>query len=266
MRTYLLVWNEKRWTWDEFDSVYADVRSGLEVRDRWSCGTTKRIRPADRVFLMRLGVEPKGIIGSGFVVSDVFVGPHWDKEKAGPDQTSLHIEFVFDELADRSDWPVIAREELLSPPFDGMHWDAQASGTEIPSEIAAQLEEHWKGLRRDVGESPAKDFLVTYREGKRTTIQVSRYERSAAARAACVSVFGTSCQVCQFDFEIQFGHQGRGIIHVHHRRELSSTGEEHSVDPATDLIPVCPNCHAMLHSKSPAYSIEELRELLATSR
>ena len=29
-------------------------------------------------------------------------------------------------------------------------------------------------------------------------------------------------------------------------------------DPLTDLLPVCPNCHAMLHSQAPALQPEEL--------
>jgi predicted HNH restriction endonuclease len=37
---------------------------------------------------------------------------------------------------------------------------------------------------------------------------------------------------------------------------------EYVVDPVADLRPVCPNCHAVLHSRRPAYSIEEVRGLL----
>jgi 5-methylcytosine-specific restriction protein A len=40
---------------------------------------------------------------------------------------------------------------------------------------------------------------------------------------------------------------------------LAEIGEEYEVDPVNDLIPICPNCHAMIHKKVPAFSIEELR-------
>ena len=43
---------------------------------------------------------------------------------------------------------------------------------------------------------------------------------------------------------------------------LSEVGREYVVDPVTDLRPVCPNCHAVLHARKPAYSIEDVRELL----
>lgn len=31
---------------------------------------------------------------------------------------------------------------------------------------------------------------------------------------------------------------------------ISEIGEKYVVDPVRDLIPVCPNCHAAIHSKS----------------
>lgn len=34
------------------------------------------------------------------------------------------------------------------------------------------------------------------------------------------------------------------------------------IDPISDLRPVCPNCHAMLHKKNPPYTIDELREII----
>jgi len=68
--------------------------------------------------------------------------------------------------------------------------------------------------------------------------------------------------VCSFDFGKQFGPLGEGFIHVHHLRPISSLREEHDVDPITDLRPVCPNCHAMLHRTRPPMSIEALQHHL----
>ena len=51
-------------------------------------------------------------------------------------------------------------------------------------------------------------------------------------------------------------------IHVHHLRPLAAQGTEYELDPIEDLRPACPNCHAMLHARPDALSIEELRALL----
>jgi 5-methylcytosine-specific restriction protein A len=58
-----------------------------------------------------------------------------------------------------------------------------------------------------------------------------------------------------------YGEIGRGFIHVHHVVPISSIGESYKVDPAKDLVPVCPNCHAMLHrgKGGKVLTVEELR-------
>lgn len=56
-----------------------------------------------------------------------------------------------------------------------------------------------------------------------------------------------------------------GFIHVHHINQISDIGKEYEVDPIKDLIPVCPNCHAMIHSKRPAFTIEEIKEIRKTT-
>jgi len=38
------------------------------------------------------------------------------------------------------------------------------------------------------------------------------------------------------------------------------------VNPEKDLIPVCPNCHSMLHKRKPAYSVEELKQIIEGNR
>jgi len=96
-------------------------------------------------------------------------------------------------------------------------------------------------------------------EGKKKTITVNAYERNSVARKMCISHYGAICSVCDMNFEKTYGEIGRGFIHVHHLFELSSLKDEYKVKPIEDLRPVCPNCHAMLHQKKPAYSIEELK-------
>ncbi|MDC0664374.1 DUF3427 domain-containing protein [Marinobacter sp. SS21] len=103
---------------------------------------------------------------------------------------------------------------------------------------------------------------ASYKEGQRTKVLVNRYERDRNARDACVQHFGTRCKVCELDFGEKYGDIGEGFIHVHHTVPVSDLGEEYIVDPRQDLVPVCPNCHAMLHRRNPPYSVDELRHLL----
>ena len=104
------------------------------------------------------------------------------------------------------------------------------------------------------------------REGATTTVTVTLYERSAIARRRCVEHYGCSCCVCGFSFESAYGELGRDYIHVHHVLPLAELDAEYEVDPIRDLRPVCPNCHAMLHRKSPALSIAELKAIKLEKR
>lgn len=106
------------------------------------------------------------------------------------------------------------------------------------------------------------DKILT--EGAKKQITVNAYERNPIARKKCLQRYGFSCIVCNFDFEEVYGEIGRGYIHVHHLKPLNEINSEYHVDPIKDLIPVCPNCHSMLHRGD--YSIEQLRDLLVINK
>lgn len=99
-------------------------------------------------------------------------------------------------------------------------------------------------------------------EGATRQVLVNRYERDANARSACIQHWGMVCYVCSFDFQKTYGELGRGFIHVHHLTDIASVGAAYEVDPHVDLRPVCPNCHAMLHTQRPAIDIEVLKAIL----
>lgn len=102
-------------------------------------------------------------------------------------------------------------------------------------------------------------------EGATRTITVNAYERNQEAREQCLEIHGYNCFVCDFDFEKKFGELGKNYIHVHHNKPLSEIKKEYEVDPENDLTPVCPNCHAMLHKRKPAYSVEELKVIIGNN-
>ena len=96
-------------------------------------------------------------------------------------------------------------------------------------------------------------------EGAVSKVLVNRYERDPAARRACLEHYGPVCMVCEIDFAEWYGARGEGFIHVHHITPVSELGPDYRIDPIKDLIPVCPNCHAMLH-RTPAITFQDLRK------
>jgi 5-methylcytosine-specific restriction enzyme A len=110
----------------------------------------------------------------------------------------------------------------------------------------------------------SEEVPETLEEGKLKTISVNAYERNPLARKKCMEHYGVECQVCELNFEALYGEVGRDFIHVRHLKPLNEIQENYEVDPIKDLIPVCPNCHAMLHRKENGVYLtkEQLRDRL----
>lgn len=100
-------------------------------------------------------------------------------------------------------------------------------------------------------------------EGAAKVVTVNQYERDPKAREQCIEFHGLSCLGCGFNFEGAYGSHGAGFIHVHHVNPLSSVGHAHTIDPKLDLVPLCPNCHAMVHYGPEMLTIEALKTLLS---
>jgi 5-methylcytosine-specific restriction protein A len=99
-------------------------------------------------------------------------------------------------------------------------------------------------------------------EGAQVTVHTNRYERSPVNRAACIAHYGFRCQVCGMDFESVYGSLGADFIEVHHLTPVSRLGEGYRINPIRDLLPVCCNCHSMLHKTDPPMLPDALRILL----
>lgn len=108
---------------------------------------------------------------------------------------------------------------------------------------------------------PEKGELV---EGKPTQTTITRYERSDKLRQRCLTLNGYKCAVCGMDFETVYGEIGRGYIEVHHTRPISTYKDEHEV-PNCELVPLCSNCHSMIHRAGSDYkhpiSVDELKSI-----
>lgn len=96
-------------------------------------------------------------------------------------------------------------------------------------------------------------------EGELTLAEVRKYERSRYNRALCLKYYGFQCRGCGDLLEEKYGPIGKGVINVHHIVPVSHMGKSYRLNPVKDLIPLCPNCHNIVHKKNPPMQISELR-------
>ncbi|MBS1545771.1 MAG: HNH endonuclease [Bacteroidetes bacterium] len=251
-KTVLLIWNPNKWEWESLDDMVEETARSGSCLDQWSVGRSRDIAPGDRFYLMHLGAEPRGIMASGWIMSEPESKPHWD----GSERSTLYVDIEYDRLFKPESCILpLAQLRELGP---SQHWTPQTSGTFVKEELVGKVEEAWNSVSPSSTAEPATQFI----EGTAFTVRMTRFERDPRNRSACIAHHGMKCAVCGFDFQARYGLLGAGFIHVHHLNPLSSTKKAHRIDPVHDLRPVCPNCHAMLHRRKDVLSIEELKALI----
>jgi hypothetical protein len=144
--TMVVTWNPAKWNpdgvWAEqtYPQQVQAVASGGLWRGQWATGGRKGgIEPGDRVFFLRQGVEPRGVIGSGTTVSRIFSEGHWDDDRAGGIANYVLIDW--DTLLLPEDG--LPHEVVVDRIPEGGTWRPQASGWVLPLAAAAKLEELW---------------------------------------------------------------------------------------------------------------------------
>ena len=76
---------------------------------------------------------------------------------------------------------------------------------------------------------------------------------------------GTSCIACGFNFKDVYGDIGEGYIEIHHIKHsfLNDTETNTNTNAFTDLIPLCSNCHSMVHRDlNHILTLDELKEIM----
>jgi 5-methylcytosine-specific restriction protein A len=99
-------------------------------------------------------------------------------------------------------------------------------------------------------------------EGAKSVRAVTVYERSPLNRRLAIEIHGLTCAACNFNFSSKYGQIGDGVVEIHHKIPVHLMNRVEVVDPRTDLVPLCSNCHTIVHKTDPPISIEELKRLI----
>lgn len=143
MNTYLLTWSPKKWQWTDLSRQINEIKKkGFCVFD-WSCGNNKSIAKGDRLFLLRQGEEPRGIVGAGWAESEPFAELHWRAEKAQLGRTTMYVSVRWEKLLNPNRESILPREWLNEGLLSRVNWNTQISGITITHQAAELLEDRW---------------------------------------------------------------------------------------------------------------------------
>lgn len=138
MTAILGTWNPALAPWHKISDVIRATARGGAVLDTWSVARRRYgIAPGDRFYLLKVGKHPRGIVGSGTILSEPFPAPHWD---GTPGKTTNLVEIEFDRVIDPD--RVLPASEL-STHLTHTYWKPASSGTTIHAADEDQLAAMW---------------------------------------------------------------------------------------------------------------------------
>lgn len=217
-------------------------------------------------WLVLQGRHGRGLIGHGVIVSERpaprLQAP--DTASAATAGSLLCIRVAFDGLLPAGDQ---IQPAVLQETVPGIDWEAlPGPALAIEPSLEPLLRRLWREFGPPPGADPTQPVPGTVPAAAVIRVEVNRYEHSADACRACIAHHGTSCAVCGFSFEIAYGDIGKDFIPVHHLVPVSQLGGSYELDPVTDLVPLCANCHAMAHlGVTTPRTVAELRRAMASA-
>ena len=115
----------------------------------------------------------------------------------------------------------------------------------------------------DDNAQPSHNDVSHETEGDRVRIEeLEIVRRNPQLRQACIDKWGYQCQCCGMDFASLYGEElGKNFIEVHHLKPISTYEEQRPEDYVDNLVPLCSNCHSMIHrGKNGPLTLRQLRE------
>ncbi|MBD1544535.1 restriction endonuclease [Arthrobacter sp. IA7] len=250
MVAVLLGWNPGVGdTWPGYSRVADELGAAGVHRRAWTVVIGAEPAPGTDAWLLLHGKTGSGLIGHGVIASAPYLAG------AAP-----CVDVDFDVLLPLGDQIAV---DLLAARAPLTDWAAAATNAcqPVPEEQARAIRELWAECRPADEIDPVLPVPGTLPQDALARVCVNRYERNPHARRICLAHHGTSCAACGFSFEAAYGPEGEGFIHVHHLVPAAQLGPGYELDPLGDLVPLCPNCHAMAHRRRIPYTVAELRAM-----
>ena len=114
--------------------------------------------------------------------------------------------------------------------------------------------------------SAQKKVALEFAEGERFQRESSFFRRNPGLRQAAIERFGLGCVACKIEFGEIYGAAGDGYIEIHHLNPLAERKDialgVPKMTSVDDVVPLCANCHRVVHRQQPVMSIAKLKSSL----
>lgn len=255
---------------DKFSMPFEVSTSLVDGETQYSCAPKNdgNIFFEVKAFLhssIRLIIEIYPQKHGGYILSDMAICPvekqkifwefvHMIKDKGA----KLHFLVNNSEIEENAAWPSLWRSffcKLTKVPFPD---NDNSSADEICEWIELSFDLIFSLL--NIVDVEDNNVLPHQTEGTKQEVKSIRYERNPFNRQLCLHKKGYRCAICGLNFEDMYGAIGRNFIEVHHTTPVSLMGDDYILDIDRDLVPLCSNCHSMVHRTNPPIDVDVLRQ------
>lgn len=154
MRTFMLTWNPDQGRPSSLsEALDAVERRGRAWKSGWSTGVRKDLPIGSRVFLVRQGIDPRGVVAAGYTLSE----PEPDPDR---ESQSNFCDVAFTAVLDAELGHLVPLAELaMTSLLVNVPWGIAGGGREFTVGEAAQLEALWSATLRRLGKTELRHEL-----------------------------------------------------------------------------------------------------------
>jgi len=179
-----------------------------------------------------------------------FWAAHWAEEEGKQKVVQFEVDEYGEEKAKQL--AIEARKNALdtiSKEWSENYWKYRRDGNSSNKQLNTQEEDEYQDI-----------FAF---EGKEKFEIHKAHERNKDLRDEKIRRFLEEhghlfCEICEFDFEKEYGVIGKGLIEVHHTVPLSEMSENHKTS-ITELMCICSNCHFTVHNGDHVENLRKMR-------
>lgn len=122
--------------WKNLDSDIKKLAADGVLHEDWSAASYRAIKPGDKAYIVRVGVEPKGIFASGTVTSEPYPAIRKGRNYF---RVKIDLEILLNPDKER----ILPLAILKTGNLAAQTWTPQASGIAIRPELTDELEGVW---------------------------------------------------------------------------------------------------------------------------
>lgn len=242
------------------DKRYGSKRVAWEAAQAWHKEVRELLPPLNRKEYAQLAKKNNtsgytGVYKSfGRIVDGkrYFWAAHWAEDEG----KQKHAYFYIDEHGEEKakELAIKARKgalEQINKEWSNNYWKYRRDGDLSDEQPSAKIEDEYE--YKDIFAFEGKEKFEIHKTHERN--KVLRDEKVRRFLEEHGKLF---CEICEFDFEKEYGVIGKGLIEVHHTVPLSEMSDNHRTS-ITELMCICSNCHFTVHNGDHVTNLRKMK-------